>query len=62
MRKESITAVKPNTAPPDATWLDLDSIAIVQVASEQEGYPIDGALLAEGKGWRAASEGTQRSR
>jgi hypothetical protein len=30
MREELITAVKPNTAPPDATWLNLDSIEIME--------------------------------
>ena len=30
MRKELITAVKPNTAPPDATWLNLDSIEVME--------------------------------
>ena len=62
MRKELITTATPDTAPRDSTWLDLDSMATVQVTSEQEGFPIEGALLEGGKGWCAASEGTQTIR
>lgn len=61
MRKQALTTKQAETAF-DAQWLDLDSIAIVQVTSEQDGYPIEKALIGEGKGWRAASEGTQTIR
>ena len=30
MRKELIAVVKPNTAPPDVTWLNLDSIEVME--------------------------------
>jgi hypothetical protein len=30
MRKELIAAVKTNTARPDATWLNLDSIEVME--------------------------------
>jgi hypothetical protein len=63
MRKELISTVKQETQPPRAKWLSLDAIAIVQVTSEQEGYPIESALFDDNeKGWRASSEGTQTIR
>ncbi len=61
MRKQLLTTKETDT-PLDAHWLDLDSLAMVQVTSEQEGYPIEEALIGEGRGWRAASEGTQTLR
>jgi hypothetical protein len=40
--------------------MDLDRIASVEVSSEEADYPIESALLMEGKrGWRAAEPGTQ---
>jgi hypothetical protein len=40
--------------------MDLDRIASVQVSSEEADYPIESALLLEGKrGWRAAEPGMQ---
>ena len=61
MRKQLLTTKETETSL-DALWFDLDSIAIVQVTSEQEGYPIEQALIGEGEGWRASSEGTQTIR
>jgi len=61
MRKEVISHAGPGSVP-DTKWLDLDSIAMVQVTSEEQGSPIDAALLEEGQGWRAASKGTQTIR
>lgn len=38
----------------------MDRIASVEVTSEENGYPIESALLrAEKRGWRAATAGTQ---
>jgi hypothetical protein len=40
--------------------MDLDRIASVEVSSEEADYPIESALLLEGKrGWRAAEPGMQ---
>lgn len=61
MRKQLLT-IKEAETPLDAQWLDLDALATIQVTSEQEEYPIEKALIAEGKGWRAASEGRQTIR
>lgn len=63
MRKGLIATVKHSTGPSETSSLDLDAIATVQVTSEEEDYPIESALLHEGKtGWRAASQGTQTIR
>ena len=38
----------------------MDRLASVEVTSEEAGYPIESALLREGRrGWRAGSGGTQ---
>jgi hypothetical protein len=44
-------------------WLDLESIAEVEVTSEDQGHPIEAALLpAEEPGWRACAPGPQTIR
>jgi hypothetical protein len=41
-------------------WLNVDRLASVEVTSEEDGYPIESALLRDEKrGWRAANVGTQ---
>ena len=43
--------------------MDVDRLASVEVSSEETDYPIESALLPEGKrGWRAASPGVQTIR
>src|ERR1700674_375237 len=43
--------------------MDVDHIASVEVSSEESDYPIESALLLEGKrGWRAAYPGMQTIR
>ncbi|MGC2109230.1 MAG: hypothetical protein WA655_06905 [Candidatus Korobacteraceae bacterium] len=50
------------TAPGNG-WLDLEQAALVEVSSEAEGYPIEGALLNGGlRGWRASAPGMQTIR
>jgi hypothetical protein len=63
MRKSLIT-LTPKTARPAAEdWLDLEHAAAVEVTSEEEGFPVESALLlGETRGWRAASSGTQTLR
>ncbi len=63
MRKSQITRI-PQSAPlHDQAWMDVDRIASVEVTSEESDYPIESALLLEGKrGWRAANPGTQTIR
>ena len=63
MRKRQITSTPQSARPSDQAWLDVDRAALVEVTSEEKGYPIESALLAEEKrGWRAANPGTQTIR
>ena len=63
MRKSVITQIPPSAPSRDQAWIDLDRIASVEVTSEESDYPIESALLLEGKrGWRAANSGTQTIR
>src|ERR1700751_3478067 len=44
-------------------WLDVGSVAVVEVTSEDDAYPIESALLAGGeRGWRAGGPGPQTIR
>jgi hypothetical protein len=63
MRKQIITR-KLHTSPPlDREWLNLQTLASVEVTSEDEAFPIESALLPEKKrGWRAAEPGSQTVR
>jgi hypothetical protein len=63
VRKRQIGPI-PQTDPlSDQVWLDLDRKASVEVTSEQNGYPIESALIGEeNRGWRAANPGTQTIR
>jgi hypothetical protein len=60
MRKHLITAVPQVGPPTDQNWLDLGSVATVEVTSETKDHPVESALLmSETGGWRAAQPGTQ---
>ena len=59
MRKHQIL-LSESAPPSEQAWLDIDRIASVEVTSEEQGYPIESALVGDdGQGWRAASPGTQ---
>ena len=63
MRKRQISPTPPSVPPSGQAWLDVDSVALVEVTSEENGYPIESALLGvEDRGWRAANSGTQTIR
>jgi hypothetical protein len=63
MRKTVIDRVSPIPIDDKHNWLDLTSIARVEVTSEDESFPIESALLAEtGPGWRASRSGEQTIR
>ena len=63
MRKSQITWSPQGPPPRDQAWMDVDRIASVEVSSEESDYPIESALLLEGKiGWRAANPGVQTIR
>jgi hypothetical protein len=62
MRKTLIdqAATAHSPAAPNDTWLDIDSLATVQITSEDPGFPIDNALQGTSStGWRAAAKGPQ---
>ena len=60
MRKRLFTPV-PQVGPrTDQNWLDLGTVATVEVTSETKDHPVESALLLSGTGgWRAARPGTQ---
>jgi len=60
MRKRLISQTLPSPGLPDEEWLEVDRIASVEVTSEENGYPIESALLRGEKGsWHALSAGIQ---
>ncbi len=60
MRKRLISQILPSPGFSAQDWLNVDRLASVEVTSEEEGYPIESALLGgEKRGWRAANAGTQ---
>jgi hypothetical protein len=62
MRKRQISPTPPSEPPSTSTWLDVEHKALVEVTSEENGFPIESALLGVEGGWRAADTGTQRIR
>jgi len=63
MRKRLIAPIPQAGKPRDGGRLDLDRAAVVEVTSEEKGYPVEAALGAEEmRGWRAAASGTQTIR
>ena len=64
MRKEIVGhKTAPEKVNVDADWLDLESIASVQLTSEDPAFAIENALIANPErnetGWRAATPGVQ---
>jgi len=62
MRKRQIISTLQSAEPFNQAWLDMDRNVLVEVTSEEKGYPIESALLPdenENCGWRAANPGTQ---
>jgi hypothetical protein len=63
MRKRFIDPVRQSEPDTGRNWIAIDEAASVEVTSEAEGYPIEGALLGNGeRGWRANAPGTQTVR
>jgi hypothetical protein len=63
MRKRIIASVQQETAFPDQTWLPVETLAEVEITSEDPAHPIEAALLPGGaSGWRAAGPGPQTIR
>jgi hypothetical protein len=60
MRKRIINLDDKDKINSDQTWLDIEKIAVVEVTSEEEAFPIEAALLpGKGSEWRASSQGKQ---
>ena len=65
MRKRLIAPIPQGSqvAADNQSWLDLESIAVVEITSEEKEFPIESALLpGEQRGWRAAVSGAQTIR
>jgi hypothetical protein len=65
MRKRLIASIPQGSqvAAENQNWLDLESIAAVEITSEEPEFPIESALLpGEQRGWRAAVSGAQTIR
>jgi len=62
MRKRQISPTPASEPLSSSTWLDVDKVALVEVTSEENGYPIESALLGVEGGWRAANAGAQTIR
>lgn len=62
MRK-TVVARDIQEAPPDARWLDLETLAQAELTSEESSRPIESALKpGQGPGWRASEPGPQTVR
>jgi len=61
MRKRIINQGSHAVTPTDQDWLDLKSIAQVEITSEVSAHPIESALTT-GTGWKAAQPGEQTIR
>jgi len=60
MRKRLISSPGKIDSSPADDWLELQNVALVEVTSEADGYPVEGALLLhQERGWRAGTPGTQ---
>jgi hypothetical protein len=63
MRKRLITPTSAGIRTHGEGWLDLERAALVEITSEDAGFPIEAAfVLEEGRGWRAATPGSQMIR
>jgi len=58
MRKFHFASTTPSVSSEQA-WLDLASHGVVEVTSEEPGYPIESAFEGKGPGWRAGGSGSQ---
>jgi len=50
MRKRLVSSIRSSGATRANGWLELDQAAMVEVTSEAEGYPVEEALLRDGRG------------
>lgn len=60
MRKRVIKLDHGQNDVSDSSWLDVEKLAVVEVSSEDDAFPVESALLpGKGAGWRAAEPGRQ---
>lgn len=60
MRKRIISLDQKQNDYADQVWLDIEKLAVVEVTSEDDEFPIESALLADNfAGWRALGPGKQ---
>ena len=63
MRKRLITPAPESIRARGEGWLDVERAAVVEVTSEDKGFPIELAFGSEdARGWRAAAPGSQTIR
>ncbi len=60
MRKRVVNSVPQKNVDSDHKWLDIEKLAVVEVTSEDDEFPIESALLpGKVSGWRASDPGEQ---
>ena len=60
MRKKIINSDHKQKINVDLQWLDIEKVAVVEVTSEADGFPIESALLlGKTSEWRASGPGEQ---
>ena len=63
MRKRIINQGPQDVSPTNPQWLNVETLAQVEVTSEDAAHPIESALIpGAGSGWRAARPGQQTIR
>ena len=63
MRKRIVNPVPQQNVDSDHKWLDIEKLAVVEVTSEDDEFPIESALLpGKVSGWRASGPGKQMIR
>jgi hypothetical protein len=63
MRKRIINQGPRDVSPANQQWLNVETLAQVEVTSEDAAYPIESALIpGAGSGWRAEQPGQQTIR
>jgi hypothetical protein len=63
MRKRLIDPASERPGTLGQGWLDLERAAVVELTSEEEGFPVESAFgSGEARGWRAAAPGHQTIR
>jgi hypothetical protein len=63
MRKRLIVPTSESIRTRSEEWLDIESVAVVEVTSEDKDHPVESAFVSgDERGWRAAAAGSQTIR